>query len=191
MLGAVLTLLALAAGGCGGSKTPSVANLGTTSAPSNGHAASSSGVGAKSARPSTAAFAACFDSHGFSATVGSAAAASSRSLSVFGVTIGGNVNPDSPQFQAAMQACRKFLPGGGPPALTPAQQATAAKGMLSFASCMRENGVSSFPDPNGEGHFPLGTISKLDPSTPLFQSAFKSCESLEPKVGPRITFGKQ
>ncbi len=90
-----------------------------------------------------------------------------------------------------MQACRKFLPGGGPPALTPAQQAAAAKGMLSFASCMRRDGVPSFPDPNGAGRFPFGSISKLDPTTPLFQSAFKSCESLEPKVGPRITFGKQ
>jgi hypothetical protein len=123
--------------------------------------------------------------------VGSAPASSSRSISVFGVTIGGNVDPDSRQFQAALQACRAFLPGGGPPALTPAQQAAAAKGMLNFAACMRKDGVPSFPDPNGEGRFPSGSISKLDPTTPLFQSAFESCQSLEPKVGPRIVFGKQ
>jgi hypothetical protein len=102
------------------------------------------------------------------------------------MTISGNVDPDSPQFQSAMQACRKYLPGGGPPTLTPAQQAEAAKAMLRFATCMRSNGVPSFPDPNGEGRFPLGSLSELDPNSPLVQSAFKACESLEPKVGPRI-----
>ena len=32
------------------------------------------------------------------------------------MVISGSVDPSSPQFQAALQACRKFLPGGGPPA---------------------------------------------------------------------------
>ncbi len=183
-LAAVLTLLAVTAAGCGGSKTPSVASLGTTTAndrlpegPRNRPKASS------------AALAACFSSHGFSASVGSAATAANRALTVFGVTISGNVNPDSSQFQAAMQACRKFIPGGGPPSLTPAQQALAAKAMLSFATCMRKDGVPSFPDPNGQGRFPFGSIGKLDPTAPLFQSAFKSCQSLEPKLGPRLVFG--
>ena len=191
-LAAVLTVLGLVAAGCGDSKTPSVASLGMTTSASNGDVASTTGAGAAtSTRPSTAAFAACFRSHGFSASVGHASAPSSPSLNVFGVTIGGHVDPSSPQFQAAMQACRKFLPGGGPPALTPTQQAAAAKGMLSFAACMRKDGVPGFPDPNGQGRFPFGSISKLDTTAPLFQSAFKSCQSLEPKVGPRIVFGKQ
>ena len=185
-LAALLTPFAVAAAGCGGSKTPSVASLGTTSTSTTGAA----GVGAATAaRPSTAALAACFESHGFAASVGSAATAPSRALSILGVTIGGNVNPDSPQFQAALQACRKFLPGGGPPSLTPAEQSAAAKAMLNFASCMRKDGVPSFPDPDGRGRFPFASISTLDPSTPLFQHAFKSCQSLEPKVGPRVRFG--
>ena len=140
-------------------------------------------------KPSRAALASCFSAHGFQASVGSGDGGG-RSVTFGGVTIGGNVNPDTTQFQAAVQACRKFLPGGGPPALTPAEQAAAAKAMLSFASCMRKDGVPSFPDPDGQGLFPVASLSKLDPSAPLFQTAFKSCQSLEPKVGPRIAFGR-
>ena len=88
-----------------------------------------------------------------------------------------------------MQACRKYLPGGGLPKLTPAQQAAAAKAMRSFAACMRRSGVPSFPDPDGRGLFPLGSVKQLDPSSPLFQASFKACQSLEPKVGPHIGFG--
>jgi hypothetical protein len=174
--------LALLAAGCGGSKAPSVASLGITT--TGGTTTTSS------AKPSRAAFAACLCSHGFQASVGSASAAGSQALSVFGVVISGNVDPSSTQFQSALQACRKFLPGGGPPALTPAQQAEHAKAMASFAACMRKHGVSSFPDPNAQGMFSPGSIKGLDPSSPLFQSAFKACASLEGKVGPRIDFGR-
>jgi hypothetical protein len=137
-------------------------------------------------KPSQAAFALCLSSHGFAASVGSAANANGRTLNIFGVGVTGNVDPSSPQFQRAMQACRKFLPGGGPPALTPAQQAEAAKANLAFAVCMRQNGVPSFPDPNGQGFFPVASLSGLDPNSPLVQTAFKACESLEPKVGPHL-----
>lgn len=181
-LAALLTLLGVVAAGCGSSKTPSVASLTTTSTTAGAGAG-----GAQSTKPSRAALASCFVAHGFQASVGTGGGG--RSLSVFGVAIGGNVDPDSSQFQAAMQACRKFLPGGGPPTLTPAQQAEAAKAMLNFATCMRKKGVPAFPDPNGQGRFPFASIGKLDPTAPLFQSAFKSCQSLEPKVGPRIAFG--
>jgi len=185
VLALLATVLGIAAAGCGGSKAPSVANLGTTTS----NTSSADAGTTTSASSSSAALAGCFSSHGFSAAVGSASAAQSQALSIDGVTITGNVNPDSTQFQAALQACRKFLPGGGPPALTPAQQAEAAKAMLSFASCMRKNGVPGFPDPNGEGRFPLGILGKLGSSPPALARAYQSCASLEPKVGPRIEFG--
>jgi hypothetical protein len=178
---AVLVALALLAGGCAGSKAPSVASLGTTSTPGE--------TTTSPAEPSRAAFASCLSSHGFQASVGSAAATGSRSLSVFGVVIGGNVDPSSAQFRSALQACRKFLPGGGPPALTPAQQAEHAKAMANFAACMRKHGVPSFPDPNGQGTFSPGSIRGLDPSAPLFQSAVKICAPLQGKAGPRLSFG--
>src|SRR5271154_4237409 len=99
-LAAVLTLLAVAAAGCGSSKTPSVASLATTTVTGS----TTSGGSAQSAIGSRAALASCFASHGFQASVGSGDGGG-RSLSVFGVTLSGNVDPDSAQFQAAMQAC--------------------------------------------------------------------------------------
>jgi hypothetical protein len=57
--------------------------------------------------------------HGFSAAVGSAGSAPSAGIRIAGVTISGNVDPSSPQLQAEMQARRKYLPGGGPPTMTP------------------------------------------------------------------------
>jgi hypothetical protein len=175
-----LTLLAFVAAGCGGSKSPTVASLETTSST----AATSTGT----PKASTNAFASCMTSHGFTPHLGSAADAGSVTLSVFGVQFNG-VDPSSPQFQSAMQACHRFLPGGGPPALTPAEQATHAKGMASFASCMRKKGVASFPDPNGQGMFSPSSLEQLDPSSPLFQTAYQACLSLMPKVGPRLSFG--
>jgi hypothetical protein len=175
-----LTLLAFVAAGCGGSKSPAVASLGTTSSAG----ATSTGT----PKASTNAFASCMTSHGFTPYLGSAADAGSRTLSVFGVQFNG-VDPSSLQFQSAMQACRTFLPGGGPPTLTPAQQAAHAKGMASFAGCMRKNGVPSFPDPNGSGMFSPSSLEQLNPSSPLFQTAYKACLSLMPKVGPRLSFG--
>jgi hypothetical protein len=173
--------LLLAVAGCGGSKPPSVASLGTTS--------TNAATTTSPAKPSREAFASCLSSHGFQASVRSAAATGSRSLSVFGVVISGNVDPSSAQFESALQACRKFLPGGGPPALTPPQQAAHAKAMASFAACMRKHGVPSFPDPNSQGLLSPAGLKGLDPSTPLFQSAFKICAPLQGKVGPRLEFG--
>jgi hypothetical protein len=176
---AVLAALAALAAGCGGSKSPSVASL-TTTAPSTG----SPGTPAK---PSQVAFAACLSQHGFAASVGSAGSAPNNDLSIFGVIVSGHVDPGSAQFQAAMTACRKYLPGGGPPALTPAQQAEWTKAMTRFAACVRANGIPGFPDPSG-GSFAPGSLGSIDPSAPLAQKAFKACASLEPTVGPRIRF---
>ncbi len=178
---AVLVALALFAGGCGGSKAPSVASLGTTS--------TAGATTTSPSKPSRAAFASCLSSHGYQASVGSGAATGTKSLSIFGVVIGGSVDPSSPQFQSALQACRKFLPGGGPPAMTPAQRAEHAKAMASFAACMRKHGVPGFPDPNGQGLFSPESIKGLDPTSSLFQSAFKVCAPLQGKVGPRLQFG--
>ncbi len=168
--------------GCGSSKTPSVASVPST-------AGTATATAGPAAPPSRAAFAACLTSHGFTASVGSAATVGNDVLSIEGVIVSGNVDPSSPQFQAAMAACRTYLPGGGPPSLSPSQRAAAAKAMLSFAACMRQNGVPSFPDPNGRGMFPLGSIERIDPTSPLVQRAFKACQQLEPKVGPRLQLG--
>jgi hypothetical protein len=52
-----------------------------------------------------------------------------------------------------------------------------------FAGCMRNNGVSEFPDPGLSGKFTIDGIvngSSLDPSAPAFKQALRACEDLEP-----------
>ncbi len=47
---------------------------------------------------------------------------------------------------------------------------------LAFAKCMRANGVSNFPDPNGQG---VITFHGIDPGSPQFQKAQGKCASLQ------------
>jgi hypothetical protein len=49
--------------------------------------------------------------------------------------------------------------------------------------------VPNFPDPNSQGIFAIGSIQAINPAAPVVDTAFKSCESLEPTHGPRIEFG--
>jgi hypothetical protein len=104
-----------------------------------------------------------------------------------GVSISGT--PNGPNVDTAQSACRKYLPGGGPPPLTPAQVAQRAKAMLAFAKCMRKHGVPNFPDPNGQGTFDPQKLGLIKGS-PALQSAGRTCQSYENNVkGPRIGFG--
>jgi hypothetical protein len=60
---------------------------------------------------------------------------------------GGNLA--SPAFRSAQAKCRKLLPGGGPPgpgSTTHPSAQTLAK-LVRIAECMREHGISQFPDP--------------------------------------------
>lgn len=52
-----------------------------------------------------------------------------------------------------------------------------------FASCMRKNGVSQFPDPPASGNFTIDGIangSSLDTNSPQFTQALSACKNLEP-----------
>ncbi|MEV0403310.1 hypothetical protein [Actinoallomurus sp. NPDC050550] len=86
---------------------------------------------------------------------------------------GSGLDPESPQFKAATQACKAFAPqgavGGGQP--DPA--------MLKFSQCMRKNGVPNFPDPQG-GRLLMNAGSGIDPNSPQFQAAQKTCQKLLP-----------
>jgi hypothetical protein len=59
---------------------------------------------------------------------------------------------------------------------------TRAKG-VKFAGCMRDNGVSEFPDPDASGELTIDGIangSSLDTSTAAFTKALGACRDLEP-----------
>jgi len=54
---------------------------------------------------------------------------------------------------------------------------------VKFAECMRDNGVSEFPDPDASGGLTIDGVvngSSLDPSAPAWQSAIAACEDLQP-----------
>jgi hypothetical protein len=84
------------------------------------------------------------------------------------------VDPNSPQFKAAQQACHKLQPG--PASLTPAQQAQLKKDDLAMARCMRAHGFPNFPDPNGQGVIVLTPSDGVNQNSSQFQSALKGCQ---------------
>jgi hypothetical protein len=56
-----------------------------------------------------------------------------------------------------------------------------------FASCMRSNAVSNFPDPTTSGigvGFSLSSRSGINPASPAYRSAQKACSKLLPGSGP-------
>jgi hypothetical protein len=96
------------------------------------------------------------------------------------ISIDGGPGKNSAQMQQAQQACNKFLPGGGPKAMTPAQQAKVMKQLVALAKCMRKHGVTTFPDPTPGAGFGLDLKQSVDPSSPQFQSAAKACGATGP-----------
>jgi hypothetical protein len=60
-----------------------------------------------------------------------------------------------------------------------AGQEQAAK----FSECMRDNGVSEFPDPDASGELTIDGVlngSSLDSSTPAWKEAIAACKDLQP-----------
>jgi hypothetical protein len=54
---------------------------------------------------------------------------------------------------------------------------------VKFSQCMRDNGVSEFPDPNASGQLTIDGVvngSSLNPTSPAFQQALSACKDLEP-----------
>jgi hypothetical protein len=52
-----------------------------------------------------------------------------------------------------------------------------------FAKCMRDNGVSDFPDPDASGELTIDEIanrSSVDTNTAAFKQALSACKDLEP-----------
>jgi hypothetical protein len=89
-----------------------------------------------------------------------------------GMTLKFGPGSDQQKVQAAMETCREWAPAGmtGGGAADPARD----EKMREYAQCMRDNGVASFPDPEG------GMV-RLDPGAaedPDFKTAEKACASL-------------
>ncbi len=160
--------LALAGAACdGGSPKASVARLTTTTTAVVAGAAATGG-------PSDREFviyAACMRSHGVLSFPDDPASPAIRALKVSGAM-------SSPEFQSAVRACEKYAHHGTPPPqITAADQAD----YLKAAVCMRNHGISGFPDPvfsNGNVNFPIP--QGMNTSSTPFRHAREVCEVLIP-----------
>lgn len=154
---ALLGVVVLAAG-CGGSKSPG--------------GGSSSGVLAQ-----FEAYANCMRSHGISDFPDPTTSPGGGVSFQINGGPGSDLGRNNPSFEAADQACRSLLPGGGSQPPVSAQKIAAE---ITWAHCMRTHGLPSFPDPNSQGAF---DSSKFDESTPVFQSASNACQSMMKGIG--------
>ena len=66
-----------------------------------------------------------------------------------------------------------------PATAAPAQQ----NGAVGFSTCMRSNGVPTFPDPDRSGAIPKVGLSQLGVSSSRFQAAQSACNHLLPNGG--------
>jgi hypothetical protein len=63
------------------------------------------------------------------------------------------------------------------------KNATNRDKAMKFAECVRENGISAFPDPNASGELTIDGIanrSSLDTNTAAFKKAIGACRDLQP-----------
>jgi len=63
------------------------------------------------------------------------------------------------------------------------ENATNEGKAMKFAKCMRDKGVSEFPDPDASGGLTIDGVlngSSLDPSSAAWQNAIAACEDLQP-----------
>ena len=173
---AVLVVAGIAvAGGGGGSESPGVAHLGTNGTAANSGPSSGSGG---SEHEQTLAYSKCMREHGIS-DFPDPTSDGGLALNANGPT--SDLDPNSPQFQAAGKACKRLLPNGGQPA--PVDPELRDK-LLAYSKCMRAHGIGDFPDPTDGGLQIQSTPgSDLDPTNPQFKAADQACKHLVPGGG--------
>lgn len=95
----------------------------------------------------------------------------------------GGPNPDSAEFQAAVDACKQYEPNGGQGVGKPDQQTIDQ--LTKFSQCMRDHGIP-MSDPQVQGGGGIGiTVSpgpdSVAPDSEQFQAAQKACQQYQPK----------
>jgi hypothetical protein len=91
------------------------------------------------------------------------------------------------KMEAADKECRKYLEAVTPPELSEAEKKEFKDAALANARCMREHGITNFPDPtfdsSGGAQIRIDRKMGINPESPKFQAAQKECESTMPKLG--------
>lgn len=131
-----LTALSVLVAGCGGGGSPSgVASVATETS-----------AATTTTQSAAVAFPRCMRSHGV------------PNFPDVGKPTPQQVGVSDSRFQAAVSACRRVLPNGGPSPETPQQRQTRLADELSFAKCMRSHGVARFPDPTAQGELTVEMV---------------------------------
>ncbi|GLY66050.1 hypothetical protein [Amycolatopsis taiwanensis] len=85
---------------------------------------------------------------------------------------------DTSKLDSAQKLCQDKLPGGGEPRKLSAEDQEKQR---KFAQCMRDNGLTEFPDPEpGATGSVLSQESNLNPEDPKFKEADQKCEQYHP-----------
>jgi hypothetical protein len=177
----VLVAASFALAACGGPIPPNVADLGKSGVnDSEGSTTgASSGVSSSSLGEFTQGeqlqFARCMRSHG----VANYPDPSANGGQLQNILKAG-LDTQSPGYQAALQACKKYTPAGH---MTPAQSAAENAKGLEFTQCMRLHGVSNYPDPSlgpdGQQVINLNP-THIDPNSSIVQRAQGVCQKAVP-----------
>ena len=160
---AALALVAMAAliGGCG-SSAPASVEAGTSGGNNNSAASAQKAV----------KFAECMRRNGVSQFPDPDAAGK---LTIDAVANGSSLDTSTPAFTQAMSACKDLEPAGFTGGKRSSEQQQAA---LKFAQCIRQNGVTDFPDPTPNG--PLVDTNRIPSSATssgmsLLHAAMQKC----------------
>jgi hypothetical protein len=94
---------------------------------------------------------------------------------------GSDLDPGSPAYQAARQACQSLQPAEH---LSPAQAAQNNADALKFSACMRSHGITKYPDPRaGTGGNATVNLTGIDLNSPQFLAAQQACRRDLPPDG--------
>jgi hypothetical protein len=166
----LLAALVLSAGACAG-KSPQtgVASLPTGSA----SASASAGTG------DPLKYAQCMRAHGIAKFPDPGADGN--------ITIqpGLGLDPNSDQMKAATEACEPLAPAGANPPGAKKADPQEQQRYLAFAKCMRDHGITGYPDPTtrSDGSMSLGLPKDIDINSTQFKAAQQACKSLLPDGG--------
>ena len=102
----------------------------------------------------------------------------SGKLTIDGVLNGSSLDPDAPAWKRAISACKDLQPSGFTGHKRNAQEQKPA---LKFAQCIRDNGVTDFPDPTPDS--PLVDTNRIPSSATsggmtVLNAAMKKCGDL-------------
>jgi hypothetical protein len=165
---ALIAMLALISG-CGSSAP---AETGTSSGGGANNTAASAQKGVK--------FADCMRRNGVSQFPDPGA---SGKLTIDAIANGSSLNPNTPAFKQALSACKDLEPAGFTGSKRSSQQQQAG---LKFAQCIRQNGVTDFPDPIPNG--PLVDTNRIPSSNSpagmsILNAAMRKCGDVAAAAG--------